>query len=60
VEDLINMLRGAVDQGTGEAVRTGFGIRADVAGENRHNAKKRRWLVYPDAPATGRRLVGRL
>ena len=33
VENLINMLRGAVDQGTGEAVRTGFGIRADVAGK---------------------------
>jgi penicillin-binding protein 1A len=26
----------------------------------RHNAKKRRWLVYLDAPSTGRRLVGRL
>jgi penicillin-binding protein 1A len=33
VENLINMLRGAVDEGTGEAVRTGFGIRADVAGK---------------------------
>jgi penicillin-binding protein 1A len=33
VENLINMLRGAVDQGTGQAVRTGFGIRADVAGK---------------------------
>ena len=30
---LINMLRGAVDQGTGQAVRTQFGIRADVAGK---------------------------
>jgi penicillin-binding protein 1A len=33
VENLINMLRGAVDQGTGQAVRTRFGIRADVAGK---------------------------
>jgi penicillin-binding protein 1A len=33
VENLVNMLRGAVDQGTGQAVRTGFGIRADVAGK---------------------------
>jgi penicillin-binding protein 1A len=30
---LINMLRGAVDQGTGQAVRTQFGVRADVAGK---------------------------
>ncbi|HEU4344853.1 MAG TPA: transglycosylase domain-containing protein [Candidatus Binatia bacterium] len=33
VEDLVNMLRGAIDQGTGQAVRTQFGIRADVAGK---------------------------
>jgi penicillin-binding protein 1A len=33
VGHLINMLRGAVEQGTGQAVRTGFGIRADVAGK---------------------------
>jgi len=33
VGNLINMLRGAVDQGTGQAVRTQFGLRADVAGK---------------------------
>jgi penicillin-binding protein 1A len=33
VGNLINMLRGAVDQGTGQAVRTQFGVRADVAGK---------------------------
>ena len=33
VGDLINMLRGAVDQGTGQAVRAQFGVRADVAGK---------------------------
>jgi penicillin-binding protein 1A len=33
VENLVNMLRGAIDQGTGQAVRTRFGIRADVAGK---------------------------
>ena len=33
VENLVNMLRGAIDQGTGQAVRTAFGIRADVAGK---------------------------
>jgi len=33
VEDMINMLRGAVDQGTGQAIRTRFGIRADVGGK---------------------------
>lgn len=31
--DLINMLRDAVDQGTGQAVRARFGVRADVAGK---------------------------
>ncbi|MGE5220055.1 MAG: penicillin-binding protein 1A [Chloroflexota bacterium] len=31
--NLINMLRGAVDKGTGQAVRTVFGVRADVAGK---------------------------
>jgi penicillin-binding protein 1A len=33
VGDLINMLRDAVDLGTGQAVRTRFGLRADVAGK---------------------------
>ena len=33
VGNLINMLRGAVDQGTGQGVRTQFGVRADVAGK---------------------------
>jgi penicillin-binding protein 1A len=33
VGHLINMLRDAVDQGTGQAVRTRFGLRADVAGK---------------------------
>jgi penicillin-binding protein 1A len=33
VEHLINMLRGAVDQGTGQAVRAQFGVRGDVAGK---------------------------
>ncbi|HUF42377.1 MAG TPA: transglycosylase domain-containing protein [Verrucomicrobiae bacterium] len=33
VEDLINMLRDAVDEGTGQGVRTRFGVRADVAGK---------------------------
>jgi penicillin-binding protein 1A len=33
VGHLINMLRGAIDQGTGQAVRTQFGVRADVAGK---------------------------
>lgn len=33
VGNLINMLRGAVDKGTGQAVRTVFGVRADVAGK---------------------------
>jgi penicillin-binding protein 1A len=32
-EDLIHILRGAIDRGTGQAVRTQFGIRADVAGK---------------------------
>ena len=31
--DLINMLRDAVDRGTGQAVRAQFGVRADVAGK---------------------------
>jgi len=33
VENLINMLRDAVDQGTGQAIRAQFGLRADVAGK---------------------------
>ena len=33
VENLINMLRDAIDKGTGQAVRTRFGVRADVAGK---------------------------
>jgi penicillin-binding protein 1A len=33
VGNLINMLRGAVDRGTGQAVRLEFGVRADVAGK---------------------------
>jgi penicillin-binding protein 1A len=33
VGHLINMLRGVVDKGTGQAVRTQFGVRADVAGK---------------------------
>ena len=31
--DLINMLRDAVDRGTGQPVRARFGVRADVAGK---------------------------
>jgi penicillin-binding protein 1A len=33
VGNLINMMRDAVDQGTGQAVRSRFGLRADVAGK---------------------------
>ena len=33
VENLIQMLRGAVDQGTGQGIRSQFGLRADVAGK---------------------------
>lgn len=32
-EELIRMLRGAVDNGTGQAIRTQFGLRADLAGK---------------------------
>lgn len=32
-EELVKMLRGAVNQGTGQAIRHQFGIRADVAGK---------------------------
>lgn len=33
VGHLINMLRGAVDKGTGQAIRGAFGLRADLAGK---------------------------
>jgi penicillin-binding protein 1A len=33
VGNLINMLRGAVDKGTGQAMRTVYGVRADVGGK---------------------------
>ncbi|MGV3741173.1 MAG: penicillin-binding transpeptidase domain-containing protein, partial [Burkholderiaceae bacterium] len=32
-EELVKMLRGAVNQGTGQAIRSQFGIRSDVAGK---------------------------
>lgn len=32
-EELIDMMRGAINQGTGQAIRTQFGIQADVAGK---------------------------
>jgi penicillin-binding protein 1A len=32
-EELTGMMRGAVDQGTGQAIRSQFGIRSDVAGK---------------------------
>jgi penicillin-binding protein 1A len=32
-DQLIDMLRGAVNQGTGQAIKTRFGLRADVAGK---------------------------
>jgi penicillin-binding protein 1A len=31
--DLVDMMRGAVNQGTGQAIRWRFGVRADVAGK---------------------------
>ncbi len=33
VENLINMMRDAIDKGTGQVIRTRFGVRADVAGK---------------------------
>ncbi|HXV48280.1 MAG TPA: transglycosylase domain-containing protein [Candidatus Binatia bacterium] len=33
VGDLVNMLRGAVDKGTGQALRSVYGVRADVGGK---------------------------
>jgi penicillin-binding protein 1A len=32
-EELTDMMRGAIDQGTGKAIRSQFGIRSDVAGK---------------------------
>jgi penicillin-binding protein 1A len=32
-EDLLDMMRGVVSQGTGQAIKTRFGIQADVAGK---------------------------
>ncbi|MDB5841039.1 MAG: penicillin-binding protein [Herminiimonas sp.] len=32
-EELVDMMRGVVNQGTGQAVRSRFGLRADVAGK---------------------------
>ena len=32
-EELTDMMRGAIDQGTGQAIRSQFGIRSDVAGK---------------------------
>ena len=60
VGNLINMLRGAVDQGTGQAVRTRVWRARRRCGKNRHDAKKYRRLVYLDASATRRRVMGRL
>ncbi|MGT2491001.1 hypothetical protein ACU4GD_11830 [Cupriavidus basilensis] len=44
----------------GTSIRTRFGIRADVAGQDRHHAGQRRRLVHPDASATGGRRLGRV
>jgi len=54
VEHLINMLRGAVDQGTGQGVRTQFGLRGDFAGKTGTTQKNTDgWfiLMHPDLVA---------
>ena len=58
--ELINILRDAIDQGTGQPVRAQFAVRADVAGKDRHHPGQYRRLVYLDACAARRRLMGRL
>jgi penicillin-binding protein 1A len=54
VENLINMLRDAIDQGTGRAIRAQFGLRADVAGKTGTTQKNTDgWfiLMHPDLVA---------
>jgi penicillin-binding protein 1A len=53
-QDLIDMLRGAVNRGTGTAVRTRFGIKADVAGKtgtSQYNADGWFVLAHPQLVA---------
>ena len=62
VENLVNMLRGAIDQGTGQAVRTAFGIRADVAGKTGTTQKNTDgWfiLMHRRSPVHGSALTTR-
>lgn len=50
-EELIDMLRGVVDQGTGQPIRSRFGIRADVAGKTgttQNNADGWFILMHPE------------
>ena len=50
--NLINMMRDAVDLGTGQAIRARFGVRADVAGKTGTTQKNTDGWFISDAPAT--------
>jgi penicillin-binding protein 1A len=59
VGHLINMLRGAVDQGTGQAVRAQFGLRADVAGKTGTTQKNTDgWFILMHPRLVGGTWVG--
>ena len=55
--DLVNMLRGTVDEGTGTAIRSRYGIRADVAGKTgttQENSDGWFILMHPELVAGAR------
>ena len=57
---LVDVMRGVVDEGTGAAIRTRFGITGRRGRQDRHHAGQHRRLVHPDAPAAGGGRLGRL
>ncbi len=57
---LVNVMRGVVDEGTGAAIRAPAGHAARRGRQDRHHPGQHGRLVHPDAPAAGGRRLGRL
>ncbi len=59
-ETLVDVMRDVIDRGTGTAIRSRYGIRADVAGKTGTTQDNADGWVHPDASATGGGRLGRL
>ena len=44
---LIELLRGAVNRGTGQGIRSAWGHHGRRGGQDRHHAEQHRRLVHP-------------